>query len=241
MDYRTRIYETYASRFQRSESRFDTAAADRKAATFAHYFRGWLPPDKNAAIADLACGNGHLLHFFKQRGYQRIGGVDISAEQVRLSRQVVPDVAEESVLDYLRARPDTFDLLTGIDIVEHMRKDEAIEFLDGCHAALRSGGRLILQTPNADSPIIGNIRYGDFTHEICLNRSSLGSLLDLAGFRETEAREAGPPRGHSAAATVRSVLWQGYRLGIMAWNLIETGSPGSGCYTRVFLMTGRKA
>src|SRR5688572_11065404 len=119
MDYRARIYQTYASKFQRLDEKFDVPAAEKRAKVYAHYLRGWLPENKHAVIGDLACGNGALLYFFKQRGYANVGGVDISPEQVRISRQAVPPeaVLEGGVLDYLRQRPETFDLLTGIDII----------------------------------------------------------------------------------------------------------------------------
>lgn len=246
MDYRTRIYETYGSKFQKLQpERFDVEGARRRAVAYSHYFRGeWLPGNKDAVIGDLACGNGSMLWFFKQRGYANVGGVDISAELVRIARQAVPEtpdaVVEGNVLDYLRQRPGTFDLLTGLDIVEHMKKDEALDFLDGCFGALRSGGRLILQTPNADSPMIGTVRYGDFTHEIALNPSSLGLLMDLAGFQRLEFRETGPVWGSGLTSSLRALLWQGIRLWLKFWNVVEMGSEGSGVHTRVFLATGRK-
>ena len=86
-DYRTRIFDRYASRFGNVKPVFDAAAADRLGKAYDHYLRGWLPESKDAAIVDLACGSGDLLRFFKQRGYTNIHGVDVSPEQVELARQ----------------------------------------------------------------------------------------------------------------------------------------------------------
>ena len=238
-DYRTRIYATYASQFQRSNLRFDAAAAARWGRTFKKYSEGWLPQRKDAAILDLACGNGYLLYFFKQEGYTKITGVDISPEQVALSRQVVPDVIEGSILDVLENHHERFDLITGIDIIEHLKKDEVLRFLDAAVGALRPGGRLVLQTPNADSPMIGTLRYGDFTHEVIFNQNSLGSLLTLAGLRRIEAREQGPVP-HGIVSFSRYCLWALLRRCLWFWNLVETGAPGSGIFTRVFIISGIK-
>jgi 2-polyprenyl-3-methyl-5-hydroxy-6-metoxy-1,4-benzoquinol methylase len=238
-NYRDRIYRTYASQFQQAKPVFDAPAADRWGKAYDTYFRGWLPESKDAAIVDLACGNGMLLHFFKGRGYTNIAGVDISGEQVALSKQVVDNVEEGNVLQYLASRRNTFDLITAIDIIEHLGKDEALDFLDGIVAALKPGGRLILQTPNAESPWMGQIRYGDFTHEVVFTVSSLGKLMMLCGLQGIQGRETGPVF-HGLMSTLRGITWQVIRVGLKIYNIAETGTGGSGVFTRVFLVSGTK-
>ena len=239
--YRTRIYENYATNFQDAPTIFDETAAWRWGRAYRHYLRRWLPEDKNAMIVDLACGGGKLLYFFKRMGYGNITGVDISPEQVRLARQVTHGVEEADILDWLESRPARFDLITGFDIVEHFHKDEVLRFLDACHHALKPGGRLILQTPNADSPWGMSIRHGDFTHEVGFNPNALSRLLALVGLSRVESRELGPvPVGHSVKSTVRYLIWQSIRAGLKLWNLAETGSAGSGVFTRVFVITCEK-
>ena len=240
-NYRNRIYENYASNFQDAPKTFDKAAAWHWGRAYRHYLRGWLPDDKNAEIVDLACGGGKLLYFFKRMGYTDITGVDISPEQVRLARQATPSVDEANVLEWLEAHPAGFDLITGFDIVEHFHKDEVLRFLDGCHAALKPGGRLVLQTPNADSPWGTVHRYNDFTHEVGFNPNALSHLLSLTGFQRITSRETGPiPIGHSIKSTIRYLIWQCIRASLNLWNLAETGGAGSGVFTRVFLISGEK-
>ena len=238
--YRDRIYANYASLVQDAAPEFNPDTARRWGRAYDFYFKGWLPSDKNASIVDLACGGGGMLFFFKERGYSKISGVDVSPSQVKLARQVVPDVSEGSVFEFLESRAGQFDFITGLDIVEHFTKDEGIRFLDGCRNALKPGGRLVLQTPNADSPLIASVRYGDFTHEVCFNPNSLGRLLKICGFAAPECREMGPPKGYGAAATLRGWLWRILRLKLMLWNRIETGNSGSGVFTRVFAVSAIK-
>ncbi len=239
--YRERIYENYASNFQDAGPQFDVAASRAWGRAYRHYLRRWLPAHREAAILDVACGGGGLLHFFKEQGYTRLEGVDLSPEQVALARQVVPDVACENAIDFLERRQNAFDLITGLDIVEHLQKPEVLRFLDAAFRALRPGGRLILQTPNADSPWAAALRYGDFTHEVCFNSNALGRLLKLAGFGGIEFRELGPvPLGYSLAATLRAGVWQVFRLVLKIWNLAEIGSSGSGIFTRVFVISAVK-
>jgi 2-polyprenyl-3-methyl-5-hydroxy-6-metoxy-1,4-benzoquinol methylase len=239
--YRDRIYEKYSSKFQDKGPVFDAVASRRWAKAYDWYFRKWLPASKDASIVDLACGGGSLLHFFRERGYSNVVGVDISPEQVALSRQVTGNVTQDNVLHFLQAHEGEFDVITAIDLVEHLKKDEVLTFLDGCYAALRPGGRLILQTPNSETPWAGSIRYGDFTHEVSFGSTSLSRLMCLTGFVHVAGREQGPiPKGYSTTSTLRYILWRVIRLSLQFYNVVETGGRGSGIFTRVFLMSGVK-
>lgn len=240
-DYRARIYARYATKFQDAQAQFDHSASSRWGRAYRHYFREWLPSNRDARIVDLACGGGKLVHFFKSHGYINTIGVDISPEQVALARQVPAEIELANALEFLEANPNSFDLITALDLVEHFHKPEVLRFLDGCAAALRPGGRLILQTPNADSPWGTTHRYNDFTHEVGFNPNSIVRLLGLAGFTRTECREQGPvPLGYSLVSSIRAVLWAGIRLCLKIWNLAEMGDAGSGVFTRIFLVSGCK-
>lgn len=241
-DYRARIYERYASNFQSAPQMFEVEASRRWGKAYRHYLRGLLPARCAACILDVACGGGKLLQFYLDAAYTDVHGVDVSPEQVALARQVTPNVTQANVLDYLVENPGRFDLISGLDIVEHFRKEEALYFLDLCFAALKPGGRLVLQTPNAESPWGTHHRYNDLTHELGFNPNALSRLLALVGFDDIEAREQGPvPWAYSVASTLRWCVWQGIRAGLKVWNVAETGDAGSGVFTRVFLISGIKA
>lgn len=241
MGYRQIVYEQYASRFQDSAGKFNPAIARDYGRAYEYYLRGWLPTDKSARILEVGCGSGNLLYHLRRGGYGNISGVDVSPEQVELARQAGLDVTRANVLEYLQTAQEAYALILGIDIIEHLHKDEVILFLTRCHTALRNGGRIVLQTPNGESPWCTQHRYNDFTHEVCFNPNALDRLLRLTGFSEVEAREAGPvPIGYSALSTLRFILWRAIRLGLLAWNLVETGLPGSGVLTRVFLISAVK-
>lgn len=238
-DYRTRIYKEYASRMQNAATVFDEVEAVRWGRAYDTFLKSWLPEKKDAAILDVACGGGKLLHFFKSRGYMNLQGVDISPEQVALSKQVTENITEANAIEYLVEKKESYDLITGLDIVEHFQKSEVLKFLDASCGALKPGGRIILQTPNAESPWGMTHRYNDFTHEIAFNPNALKRLLSLCNFFEIESRETGPVV-HGVVSLGRYLIWKVIRVGLSVWNLAETGSRGSGIYTRTFLISGRK-
>lgn len=239
-DYRLRIYERYATKFTGRIQPASNAELDRWGAAFDTFLAGWLPEDRQATIADLACGDGPLLRFFTARGYEQIVGVDISAEQVELAKAVHPNVVHADVIEFLETQREAFDLITGLDIIEHLTKSEALEFLDRCHRALKPGGRLILQTPNMNSPFGLMIRYGDNTHENGFTPKSLEAMLKLCDYEHMQSRETGPIR-RGLKGTLRWIAWHIVRLNLTAYNMIETGSTRDRVFTRVFLCTGVKA
>src|SRR5262245_21366828 len=136
-DYREKIYARYGRNFQDATEHFDAASSVRWGRSYRHYLRGWLPDNRNSDIADLACGGGRLLHFLKEKGYRTITGVDLSAAQVALSKQVVSTVIQSDVLLYLDSSTVRFDLLIALDLVEHLYKQEVIDFLERCFAAIK--------------------------------------------------------------------------------------------------------
>lgn len=232
------IYTRYGHDFQDAGDIFDASAAERWGKAYRWYLRGWLPEHKGAAIAELACGYGRLLYFLKQIGFTNLCAVDISPDQVALARQVTCNVDQANVLDWLAERKQQFDSIIALDLVEHFTRIEVLRFLDLCFCALKPGGRLILQTLNADSPFGLQHRYGDITHEWAFNTNQLTRLLRRAGFAEVQPREQGPvPWGYSFASTGRWVVWRAIRAGLQVWNLAETGAPLP-ALTRIFLFSG---
>jgi len=240
VDYRNRIYDRYASLMSDSSQVFDRGATVRWGrCAYDTFLRGWLPDKKDASLLDVACGGGKLLYFLKARGYTNLQGMDISPEQVALARQVTENVFKADAISYLENHQETYDVIIGFDLVEHFKKEEVLRFLDACYSSLRPGGRLILQTPNAESPWGMKIRYGDFTHEVVFDPNCLKGLLTLCGFSAVESREAGPVI-HGVFSLGRYLIWKAIHTGLLVWNLAETGSKGSKIYTRVFLITGKK-
>ena len=239
MSYRTKLYEKYASNVQGQSERIDMTVADRWGKSYDIYLRDWLPADKDAAILDVGCGYGRLLRFFSKRGYTNVTGLDISPEQIEFARKIHPKVIYGNAIEFLESHSNEFDLIVALDIIEHFRKDEVMRFVDACYSALHSGGRLVIQTPNADSPFGLANRYGDFTHETCFNLCSLANLMKLHGFTAIEGRELGPIPC-SWFSSVRWLLWKLARLPLLAYNIIETGSQGSNIFSRVFVASGVK-
>jgi len=237
MNYRKRYYDQYVTvQLQPAGGVFTERDYRDWAIGAKKRVQGWLPVDHSAAILDIGCGSGKLLYLLRDLGYTNLTGIDLSPEQVEHARQQFPEstIIQGNALDLLEHLTSHYDLICAFDIIEHLNKDEIVSLLNLIYHALNPGGRLILQTPNAESPWFGSVAYGDFTHEWFFTPAGLQRVLQLIGFDTFRARETGPSI-HGIKSLIRASLWRLIHMSLFIWNLAETGGTGERIYTRVFV------
>ena len=150
----------------------------------------WLPPERTAAIYEVACGPGIMLRYLQRAGYGNVSGSDSSACQIALAQAAGLNVAQADSLKELAGHRDgSWDCVIGIDFIEHLPKDVLLEFLALAARKLKPGGRLILRGPNADSPLVGRNLYNDITHVWAYTTIALRGLLQMSGFERLEFAE----------------------------------------------------
>lgn len=184
-----------------------------------------VPPDRAARIFDAGCGDGVVLYFLKKAGYANIAGVDVSAEMVALAHGAgLPEVFQGELLPALEALPQgSLDVLFIMDVLEHLEREELFAVCDAARRALKAGGRLILHVPNSTGIFGDVIRYGDLTHELSFNASSMRQLLGTTGFGAMACYEE-KPVVHGLKSLIRAVLWEVGSFGHRLLNIAETGN-----------------
>jgi SAM-dependent methyltransferase len=189
--------------------------------------RKFFPADRQSSILDLGCGDGGLLRVAQDSGYQRLRGVDLSLEQVRIARaRGLSHIDQAEIIPFLlQQEPGMFDLVVTFDVIEHLTKKELMTVIGEVHRILKKGGRWIIHVPNGQSPFFGRIRYGDFTHELAFTQRSLASVLRVGGFSAIESFED-QPIPHGLVSLVRFILWKILRNLLRLYIIIESGERG---------------
>lgn len=146
-----------------------------------------IPADKNSALLDMGCGFGSLIYTLKKKGYTNLKGIDLSEGQVKVAHELgLTEIELQDLLPYLKNNKNKFDVITGIDIIEHFSKDELVEVLTCVKDALKPNGTAIFRTPNLDAPFATLFSNGDFTHENYINYSSANQLMLSMGFKNIQ-------------------------------------------------------
>ena len=140
---------------------------------------------KNVKVFDLGCGSGSLIAALKGAGFTSVSGMDLSEEQVKMAHGMgVSEVMLGDAMQYLRDTAEGFDVITGMDIIEHFTKDELVELLQLIQRKLNAGGMAIFRTPNMDALAASAFALGDFTHENYLNASSAEQVMLSCGYQD---------------------------------------------------------
>ncbi|HYF97657.1 MAG TPA: class I SAM-dependent methyltransferase [Coxiellaceae bacterium] len=227
-DYRAHIYANYVAVA-------DELAVPKSVQDFAprlpslnYVIQHFFPENKNAKILDLGCGHGALVYAAQLAGYQNVKGIDVSQQQVELAHKLgINSVTEGDLMKALnQAEPASYDAIISFDVIEHFKPDELLAFVAAVFKALKAGGRWIIHTPNAESPFVGAIRYGDFTHCLAFTRGSLQQLLMTMGFNKVECFECAPIR-HGFKSSVRWFLWRLIHNFWRFYTAVETGDTAA--------------
>lgn len=179
MKYREILYSDYSAHFNRVER------PDNDAFAFA-MFDTLYPsrPPASAQVVDLASGKGAWLRWMKSKGSVALTGVDLCAEDLEKTGIPEATLLREDLFAFLRRTEKSYDLIHAKDVIEHMTKDEVVDFLTLCRQRLLPGGELWISTFNALAPMAAQTWRGDFTHEMAFTPGSLKQVMRACGFPE---------------------------------------------------------
>lgn len=234
-EYRKRIYVNYVTGRDVALAPSSLAGLRPRAPSLKKLIRQHFPADHAAAILELGCGHGALIHFARKAGYTNIEGIDGSPEQVAAARRLgIEGVTEGDIADALRVRTAaSLDVVVTFDVIEHFTRDELLSIVDDVHRVLRPGGKWIIHTANGESVFSGRMRYGDLTHEVAFTQRSLAQLLLSSGFSSLHCYED-TPVVHGLRSAVRWFFWKLIRGGLRLYIAAETGDASN---TQIFTQT----
>jgi 2-polyprenyl-3-methyl-5-hydroxy-6-metoxy-1,4-benzoquinol methylase len=225
-EFRSEVYSTYVSQFK--EKSFPNARRVARQQQF--WDRKILPllsvVPRHGRVLEIGCGPGLFLSYLKSRGFTKVEGVDISAEQIDVARSMglgasvrVGDVFKELEVS---SAGEKFDAIVAIDIVEHFERVEVDRLIRLICESLTPAGVCVIQTVNGSGLFPGQIIYGDVTHSTVLTPDSLSHLVRRCGIEKIRFLETGPIV-NDIVGFVRTVAWRMLRVIANAVRMIEAG------------------
>ncbi len=207
MNYRDRCYGSYISTHWNYSHSLSEREYEHFAKVAGKMYSRFLPSVKDAKILDVACGAGHFLYFLQKQGYTNARGIDLSAEQLEAAENAgAKNLQQADLFEYLPECEEKFDMIIAFDIIEHLTKNEVIEFLDLIYKSLSAEGLVLIGAPNVQTLLGTAGRYCDFTHEQGFTPGSLSQVMRVCGFRDVDVFGEKPVVSDFRSA-IRSVLW----------------------------------
>jgi 2-polyprenyl-3-methyl-5-hydroxy-6-metoxy-1,4-benzoquinol methylase len=145
-------------------------------------------PSHNAAILDIGCGFGQMLHALKQQGFSDLTGIELLPQAVEYCKsQLGLNVTQTGdIIQYAKQHTSSYDFILMSHVLEHLPKEQTIEVLRSIRQMLKQGGSLVLMVPNGQAPNNSYWMWEDFTHHTLFTAGSLLYVLKSAGFEQIE-------------------------------------------------------
>ena len=103
-----------------------------------------LAPNKDCTILDIGCGSGLMLNSLEKIG--ATSGMDMSDEAISFSQEIFSGTIKKGSLpSNVPYADDQFDLITALDVIEHIDDDQAS--LEKIRGLLKKNGKCILTVP----------------------------------------------------------------------------------------------
>jgi len=135
-------------------------------------------------LCDLGCAEGTFLEALSSKGYRNIIGLEPNQSAVDYAKKKGLDVhllSETSLLELCASKK--INAITAFHVIEHV--PDPLEFLSSIYSSLPSGGYVMLETPNVESPSIKRHNYNNILvhpeHIFLLSPKSLAALLNKTG------------------------------------------------------------
>jgi 2-polyprenyl-3-methyl-5-hydroxy-6-metoxy-1,4-benzoquinol methylase len=146
----------------------------------------YLAVSRKGRMLDVGCGNGSVLKLAQELGWNA-EGVDFDAQAVDAARRKGLSVRTGS-LSGQHYSEESFDLVLMSHVLEHVH--DPLDTLGEIKRVLRTGGTLVVTTPNADS--WGHRHFGSSyvsleppRHLQIFNGNTLTAVANRAGFAQS--------------------------------------------------------
>lgn len=142
-----------------------------------------LPLNKKTKTLVISCGPGYFVNLLKQEGYTDVLGIDSYPEKVGFAEKRGLPCKVAHAFDFLRQSSEQYDLIVAEQELNHLTKEEILEFLKLCREKLNPQGMLIMHSLNGANPVTGSESLAqNFDHYNTFTEYSMKQMLLYAGY-----------------------------------------------------------
>ena len=164
--------------------------------------------------------------------------MDFDPKQVELATFIGLNASVEDSLLFLKDKFNKYDLISSLDFLEHLTKDDLLGFLQLCFKALKKDGQFMLRIPCSDGLFGARDRYNDLTHETGFTSGAINGVLEVVGFKDIVILDE-RPQPYKLVNLVRWVLFVAFT-GLANLVLLAIGISSPRVWTTSMWVSARK-
>lgn len=147
----------------------------------------YVPKDKSARTLVISCGPGYFVNLMSEEGYTDVLGIDSDPDKIHHAQAKNLNCKTEGTFDFLAKNRNLYDFIFVEQEINHLTKDEIIEFFRLCRDSLKDRGTLIVHSLNGANPITGSEALAqNFDHYNTFTEYSLRQILQYSNFQDVQ-------------------------------------------------------
>jgi SAM-dependent methyltransferase len=142
-----------------------------------------VPKDKSANILVISCGPGYFVDMLNRHGYQKVTGIDSFPDKIQHAKNRNLNCQTADAFEFLENSTEPFDLIFCEQELNHLTKEEIIEFLNLAWSKLKPSGTLLAHALNGANPITGPEALAqNFDHYNTFTEYTMRQVMEYSNF-----------------------------------------------------------
>jgi len=149
-------------------------------------YQRYFPANRDAKILCVSCGPGYGVNLLGDLGYKDVTGIDSFPDKIEWAQRRHLHCQVAFAFEFLEGSADeSFDLIWLEQEINHLTRQEILDFLALCLRKLKRGGRLLTFVLNGANPITGAEALAqNFDHFNTFTEYTLRQVLGHTGFAD---------------------------------------------------------
>jgi 2-polyprenyl-3-methyl-5-hydroxy-6-metoxy-1,4-benzoquinol methylase len=146
-----------------------------------------LPANKDSRILCVSCGAGYLVKLLRDEGYSDVLGIDSFPEKVAYAEARGLPCKVAFAFEFLEQATANYDVIFCEQELNHLTRQEIMDFLRLCRSRLQPGGMFICFALNGANPITGAEALAqNFDHFNTFTEYTMRQVLEHSGFEDVQ-------------------------------------------------------